>query len=99
MRISKPLLVLVSLYFALSLTHGSYTNVLTVGGSAPAVTAGDRGFVVDGESDSFVNSAAALGRSCDVQHNACADAANSGGGFTVGACDTQDTQCKAATAA
>ncbi|UKZ54237.1 hypothetical protein TrVGV298_008044 [Trichoderma virens] len=39
----------------------------------------------------------ALGRSCDIQHNACADAANSGklsGG--VGQCDDQNNQCKAA---
>ncbi|KAF9815272.1 hypothetical protein IEO21_04635 [Rhodonia placenta] len=68
------------------------------GVAAPAVTAGGRGFEVAGETgDSFLNVAAALGRSCDVQHNQCADAANSGGqSFTVGDCDTQDTQCKAA---
>ncbi|KAI0916257.1 hypothetical protein AcV5_003247 [Taiwanofungus camphoratus] len=66
------------------------------GVSAPAVTAGGRGFEVE-NNDSFLNLSAALGRSCDVQHNQCADAANSGGqSFTVGDCDTQDTQCKAA---
>jgi hypothetical protein len=48
------------------------------------------------EGNSFLNLSAALGRSCDIQHNACADAANSGKGFTVGQCDTQDTACKAA---
>ena len=38
-----------------------------VGGlSAPAVTAGGRGFLVTG-SDSFLNLASALGRSCDIQ--------------------------------
>jgi hypothetical protein len=72
-----------------------------LGGSvAPPVTAGGRGFVVAGESDSFLNLAAATGRSCDVQHNACADIANSAAGsaegLSVGQCDTQDTQCKAA---
>jgi hypothetical protein len=72
-----------------------------LGGSvAPPVTVGGRGFVVSGESDSFLNLAAATGRSCDVQHNACADIANSAAGraegLTVGQCDTQDTQCKAA---
>ncbi|EGO23554.1 hypothetical protein SERLADRAFT_408903 [Serpula lacrymans var. lacrymans S7.9] len=47
------------------------------GVTAPAVTAGGTGFVVQG-SDSFVNLPAALGRPCDIQHNQCADAANSG---------------------
>ncbi|KAI0087811.1 hypothetical protein BDY19DRAFT_907248 [Irpex rosettiformis] len=63
--------------------------------TAPAVTTGGRGFVVQG-SDDFLNSAAALGRSCDIQHNQCANKANSGGGFTVGACDQQNNQCHAA---
>ncbi|EGN97967.1 hypothetical protein SERLA73DRAFT_109254 [Serpula lacrymans var. lacrymans S7.3] len=67
------------------------------GVTAPAVTAGGTGFVVQG-SDSFVNLPAALGRPCDIQHNQCADAANSGSasGLTVSQCDQQDTQCKAA---
>ncbi|KDQ62386.1 hypothetical protein JAAARDRAFT_30290 [Jaapia argillacea MUCL 33604] len=64
------------------------------GVSAPPVTASGSGFAVQGNSN-FVNLAAALGRSCDVQHNQCADKANSGGGFSVGQCDTQDTQCRA----
>jgi hypothetical protein len=68
-----------------------------LGGSPPPVISGvgDRPFSVDG--DTFVGSKAALGRSCDKQHNACANAANSGalaGG--VGQCDAQNTQCKAA---
>ncbi|KAJ3800924.1 hypothetical protein GGU11DRAFT_771301 [Lentinula aff. detonsa] len=71
-----------------------------VGGQLPpAVTAGGRGFVVAGETgDSFLNVSAALQRSCSIQHNACADAANSGAaaGVTVGDCDTQNTQCTAA---
>jgi len=70
------------------------------GSAAPPVEAGGRGFVVTGESDSFLNIAAAIGRSCDVQHNACADIANSAAGrasgLSVGQCDTQDTQCRAA---
>jgi len=68
-----------------------------LGGAAPPpVTAGGRGFIVQG-SDEFVGLAAALSRSCDIQHNACANAANSGtSGLSVGQCDTQDTQCKAA---
>lgn len=47
--------------------------------------------------DTFVNAGAALQRSCSVQHNACADAANSGalaGG--VGQCETQEAACNAA---
>ncbi|KAJ6619449.1 hypothetical protein B0H10DRAFT_2433352 [Mycena sp. CBHHK59/15] len=66
----------------------------TLGGAAPAVTAGgSKGFVTD--NSDFLNLAAALGRSCDVQHNACANAANSGGGFSVSVCDTQNTACHA----
>ena len=61
----------------------------TLGGSLPpAVTAGGRGFNV-ANSDSFTNLGSALGRSCDIQHNACANKANSGGGFSVSQCDAQ----------
>ncbi|KAF9077550.1 hypothetical protein BDP27DRAFT_1311238 [Rhodocollybia butyracea] len=71
-----------------------------LGGSLPpAVTAGGRGFVVAGQTgDSFVNLSAALQRSCSVQNNACADAANSGAaqGVSVGDCNAQETQCNAA---
>ncbi|POS79594.1 hypothetical protein DHEL01_v202017 [Diaporthe helianthi] len=69
----------------------------TLGGAPPPVvsSAGDRPFSVNG--DTFVGSGAALGRSCDVQHNACAKAANSGqlsGG--VQQCDQQNQECHAA---
>ncbi len=47
-------------------------------------------------SDDFLNVGAALGRSCDIQHNACANAANSGGAFSVGDCDAQNNDCRAA---
>ncbi|KAE9403943.1 hypothetical protein BT96DRAFT_917128 [Gymnopus androsaceus JB14] len=73
-----------------------------VGGSLPpAVTTGERGFVVAGETgDSFLNLSAAIQRSCSIQHNACADAVNSGtggAGVTVGTVvNTQNTQCTAA---
>ncbi|KAK0221846.1 hypothetical protein IW262DRAFT_935529 [Armillaria fumosa] len=68
------------------------------GATAPAVTAGGRGFVVEG-SDDFLNVGAALTRSCDIQHNACANAANSGSaGISVSDCDAQSAQCKAAAA-
>jgi len=66
------------------------------GAAAPAVTPGGRGFNVEG-SDSFLNAAAALGRSCDIQHNLCGNIANSAQGksqgLAVSACDTQNTQC------
>lgn len=63
--------------------------------SAPAVNTGGRGFVVANSSD-FLNLPAALGRSCDIQHNQCADKSNSGGQtFNVGACDQQNNQCHA----
>ena len=62
-----------------------------VGGTLPpAVTAGGRGFIVTG-SDDFVGVGAALQHSCDIQPNACANAANSGtaSGVTVADCDVQ----------
>jgi len=69
------------------------------GASAPAVTTGGRGFVVAG-SDDFLNAGAALGRSCDIQHNSCANIANSSAGkasgLTVGQCDQQNNACHAA---
>ncbi|KAI0076319.1 hypothetical protein K474DRAFT_1598266, partial [Panus rudis PR-1116 ss-1] len=68
------------------------------GVTAPAVTPGGRGFVVSG-SDDFLNVGAALGRSCDIQHNQCANKANSGGGFSVGQCDQQNNDCHAAISA
>ncbi|RDB17940.1 hypothetical protein Hypma_000906 [Hypsizygus marmoreus] len=72
------------------------------GAAAPAVTVGARGFQVAG-SDSFLNQAAAVGRSCDIQHNKCANIANSVAGraanLTVDQCDQQNTQCRAAAAA
>ncbi|KAL8779271.1 MAG: hypothetical protein Q9203_003721 [Teloschistes exilis] len=70
----------------------------SLGGPPPPVTssASTRPFSVNGAT--FLNSGAALQRSCAIQHNACANAANSGklsGG--VAQCDTQETACNAAT--
>ncbi|KAL7276074.1 hypothetical protein RUND412_000959 [Rhizina undulata] len=68
-----------------------------VGAAADPITfSGDstRPFEVNG--DTFVNFAAAAQRTCDIQFNACADAANSGQGGTVAACTTQQTACNAA---
>lgn len=80
---------------------GGGTNIQaftgTLGGPAPPVesSTGDRPFSVNG--NTFTGSGAALGRSCDIQHNACADAANSGqlaGG--VAQCEQQVADCRAA---
>ncbi|KAG8168059.1 hypothetical protein KVR01_003748 [Diaporthe batatas] len=72
-----------------------------LGGAAPAVVdSGDakRPFSVNGAT--FVNEGAAIQRSCAVQHNACANAANSGqGDFSVADCGTQEDECNAAASA
>ncbi|KAI0322591.1 hypothetical protein OF83DRAFT_652043 [Amylostereum chailletii] len=68
------------------------------GVTAPAVTSSGGQFQVDGNS-AFNNKQNALVRSCDVQHNKCANAANSSGNkgdLTVTACGDQQTQCNAA---
>jgi hypothetical protein len=85
-----------------SAAAASGSNVQTftgdLGGLPPPVifTAGAaRPFAVDGTTD--INKGAAIQRSCSVQHNSCADAANSGalaGG--VGQCDQQLNACNAA---
>jgi len=68
-----------------------------LGGAAPAVieSAGDRPFSVNGAT--FVNSGAALQRSCAVQNNACANAVNSGAlDGDVAQCADQEKACNAA---
>ncbi|GJE88644.1 hypothetical protein PsYK624_047270 [Phanerochaete sordida] len=68
------------------------------GVTPPAVTASGAQFQVDGNS-AFNNLSDALTRSCDVQHNQCANAANASGNkgdLTVAACGDQQTQCDAA---
>nr|GAT60729.1 predicted protein [Mycena chlorophos] len=65
----------------------------------PVATAGSNQFSVDDGTDSlFDKQADALKRSCSDQHNECANAANAdlNDDFTVGECDTQQTQCLAA---
>ncbi|TLS30604.1 hypothetical protein PpBr36_03466 [Pyricularia pennisetigena] len=71
----------------------AFTGAL--GGAAPAVqfSAGsDRPFTVNG--NTFNNAAAALTRSCDIQNNACFNAAN-GGQLTGGTqqCQQQQQEC------
>ncbi|ODN85891.1 hypothetical protein L198_07459 [Cryptococcus wingfieldii CBS 7118] len=90
---------------ASSTTAASGDNLQTFTGALNGVTAtpvtnvgGDRPFQV--KTDTFVNSAAALQRSCDQQFNGCANAANSGSGdSTVSDCSAQKDQCDAAATA
>lgn len=63
---------------------------------APAVTQSGAQFQVQGNAlfNALDN---ALARSCDIQNNQCADAANASGnknGLTVAACDAQHYQCE-----
>ncbi|KAI0996380.1 hypothetical protein K3495_g11800 [Podosphaera aphanis] len=74
----------------------AYTGDL--GGSPPPVieTPGsDRPFSVDG--NTFDGKAAATQRSCAIQHNMCANAANAApngqGGFTASDCGLQESEC------
>ncbi|KAJ4181404.1 hypothetical protein NW759_017191 [Fusarium solani] len=72
----------------------SFTGIL--GGPPPPVvsSAGDRPFSVNG--NTFTDAGAALSRSCDTQHNAYANAANSrqlAGGTAQ--CETQSSGCRA----
>ncbi|EMD33508.1 hypothetical protein CERSUDRAFT_118084 [Gelatoporia subvermispora B] len=75
----------------------TFTDALG-GVNPPAVTALSNGqFQVDGNS-AFNSLQSALQRSCDVQNNQCADAANASGnkgGLTVAACNAQQSQCNA----
>ena len=87
---------------AASGTASAASTILTsdasaLGGiAAPAITnSGDstRPFLVNG--NTFVNEAAAVQRSCDVQFNACANAFNGGTakGFTIADCQAQEDDC------
>ncbi|KAI6380629.1 hypothetical protein MCOR25_001565 [Pyricularia grisea] len=70
----------------------------SLGGTAPPVIkgTGNRPFSIDG--DTFVNSGAALQRSCDRQKNACAQQVNSKKiQGSVADCDKQQKECVAAT--
>lgn len=75
----------------------TFTGAL--GGAAPEVTdSGDakRPFLIKG--DTFVNLNGALGRSCDLQKNACAAAANAKSDpaiTSVSQCDEQNDACHA----
>ncbi|KAJ7285027.1 hypothetical protein C8J57DRAFT_707379 [Mycena rebaudengoi] len=76
-----------------------FTGALS-GDIAPAVAASGDQFQVDGNSV-FNRKSDALSRSCSVQHNKCANAANASRNkapLTVAACDAQEKQCEAASA-
>ncbi|KAL5615660.1 hypothetical protein BROUX41_005693 [Berkeleyomyces rouxiae] len=79
----------------------SGTNIQTftgsLGGAPPPViqSTGDRPFSVNG--NTFTGANAALGRSCDIQHNACSRAVNSGTlSGDQSQCETQNADCRAA---
>ena len=80
-------------------TNGANLQAFTgaLGGiSAPAVTEGGRNFQVNNNA-SFLDLNAALNRSCDVQKNQCANAANANrnAGFSVADCESQVGACRA----
>ncbi|KAI0834122.1 hypothetical protein F5Y06DRAFT_301002 [Hypoxylon sp. FL0890] len=79
-------------------TTGVDVNAFTGSvGSAPVPVISsnaDKPFSVNG--DEFLNQGAAIQRACDVQKNACANAANSGeASISVSDCDAQEQQCVA----
>ncbi|TGO52206.1 hypothetical protein BOTNAR_0331g00020 [Botryotinia narcissicola] len=82
---------------ATSSSAGSSTSALGGIAAPPVTNSGDlaRPFSVNG--NTFVNEAAALQRSCDIQFNACADAFNGGkaNGFSMSDCQTQENSCLA----
>ncbi|KAI1766284.1 hypothetical protein GGR53DRAFT_528758 [Hypoxylon sp. FL1150] len=76
--------------------NSATTQTNNLGGAAPSVTnSGDasRPFAVNG--NTFVTQAAAKQRSCDIQNNACSDAANAGASFTLADCQAQLATCQA----
>lgn len=77
----------------------TFTQALGGAVAPPITDSGNaqRPFEVGG--DTFTDFQSAATRSCNNQHNSCADVANSQGssaGFKVGDCDTQQTACLAA---
>jgi hypothetical protein len=79
-------------------TSTSSAGVLGGIAAPPVTNSGDstRPFEVNG--NTFVNKAAAVQRSCDIQFNGCADAFNGGKatGFDISDCSAQETACLAA---
>lgn len=69
-------------------------EMVALGGDAPEITNTNdpnRPFSVDG--NTFTSEDAAKQRSCDIQNNACSDAANSGAGHTLADCQAQQQAC------
>lgn len=77
------------LHVARQANSQAFTGALGGIEATPVLDSGndDRPFSVKG--DTFVNIAAALARSCDQQFNGCANAANSGQGFSTQECQAQ----------
>jgi len=76
----------------------TFTSALAGVNASPITNSGQpsRPYEVDGST--FTTFTDAWTRSCNNQHNSCADAANANqkGSVTTGNCDTQQTQCLAA---
>ncbi|KZT41284.1 hypothetical protein SISSUDRAFT_353536 [Sistotremastrum suecicum HHB10207 ss-3] len=87
---------------ASSATSTGSSNLQTFTGALGGIAAGPvtqsgKEFVAGG--NKFQSKANALTRSCDIQHNACADAANKAGNkgaLTVAACGAQQEECQKA---
>jgi len=104
MRIDFPLYVRAPAAAASAAAAASDANLQVftgaLGGAAadPITSTGDatKPFAVAG--DTFSDFQTAAIRSCNNQHNACAQVANNSGdkSLTVGQCDTQQTACVAA---
>lgn len=91
MQYTITLAMLAGLTSVLAAGNNVQTFTGALGGAAPPVIeddASDRPFSVNGAT--FLNKGAALQRSCAVQHNACAAAANGGNAdIDVSDCDVQ----------
>ncbi|KAF7336646.1 hypothetical protein MVEN_02099100 [Mycena venus] len=80
----------------------SFTGALGGISAPPVVASGNNQFQVEGVNSPFNTKADALSRSCSVQQNDCANAANlskNQGSLTVAACHTQQSACNAANGA
>jgi hypothetical protein len=75
----------------------TFTGNLGGAAAEPVTASGDSQHPFEVDGDTFSTLEDAMTRSCDNQHNACADVANAGGdglngdagGLTVGMCETQ----------
>jgi len=75
----------------------TFTGALGGAVASPITDSGNPARPFEVQGDTFPDFASASTRSCDNQHNICADLANNGtGSFTVSQCSDQETTCLAA---